>query len=94
MGRRDEHDYEGAMSDCHAAVDELAKCALRNQDGRSAWWLCANWANRVNCYPSEMRDKLAAMASWHGKPPKEWQSWVSWLRRPEVAAKHAVKLKP
>jgi hypothetical protein len=91
--RYGELDYEGAMSDCHAAVDELAKCALRNDDGRAAWWLCANHPRRVNSYPPDARDQLAARASWHGEPPQGWKSWVSWLRRPEVAADHEICLK-
>lgn len=86
-----DHDYEGAMADCHAAVDALARCAMRNHDAKAAWWLCANHAARLNCYNTPDRVMLMGLAQNEGNPPKSG-TWREWFARPAVAATHSVTL--
>lgn len=86
-----EHNYEGALSDIDALVDRFALSIIGTGDLAAAWWLCANYAKRINCYPDRERARLIACATWHGKPPKG-RSWSAWFERPAVAATHKVKL--
>lgn len=87
----DEYDYLGAMEDCHAAVDELARVVLRTGDPHAAWWLLANHAKRVNCYPAIKRDKLLEIVEAHRSPPTGG-TWKRWLGRRAVARTHPVEL--
>ena len=92
--RYTDYDYEGAMADCHAVVDRFAKMLTSPHTDHAcaaAWWLCANHARRINCYPVATRNALINLAAAHGKPPKG-ATWLVWFARRAVKATHEVSL--
>jgi hypothetical protein len=88
---KDFDDYEGAMADCNAVVDRFAKSLLSTLDASAAWWLCANHAERINCYPKATRNRLMNLAAAHDKPPAGG-TWNKWFARRAVKGTHEVKL--
>ena len=85
------YDYLGAMEDCNAAVDVLAKLVIRTGDPSSAWWLCANHAQRVNCYSPANRKTLHGIVASYRDPPTGG-TWKQWFARTAVKATHSVRL--